>query len=145
MKTVYLAGPITGQTTAQANDWRTSLCKKLDDIGIRGISPLRCEPKTDGVYKLFYDDICFGTPKAIAGKNFYDVKNCDLTLAYLPQISVGTIIEIGWATSLQKPIVVVSDLDGIKNHPLIQECTNWIVPDFEHAYAIISGLMGDYV
>lgn len=144
MNTVYLAGPISDNTTAEANDWRNALKARLADVGIVGISPLRCEPKTDGVYQLFYDDICFGTKKAIAGKNRYDVKRCDATVAYLPSLSVGTLIELGWAKGYEKPVVVVSTLPGVYNHPLVEESSNWIVPDFDYAYEIIVGLLGDY-
>ena len=144
MKTVYLAGPITGEKHDEANQWRGKMIYELRRMGIKGISPLRSEPKVGDRYELFYDDDCFGTPKAIAGKNYFDVRNCDLTLAYLPHTSVGTIVEIGWAKSLGKPVVVVSQTDGLFNHPLIEECTNWIVPDFDRALTIIDGLLGEY-
>ncbi|MFZ5715779.1 MAG: hypothetical protein ACOY3N_23375 [Bradyrhizobium sp.] len=52
--------------------------------GIIGISPLRCEPMVGDRYDVAYADPCFGTPEAILGKNFLDLRACDLTLAYLP-------------------------------------------------------------
>lgn len=81
---IYLAGPIFGATGAEANDWRRDMTARLAPHGIVGISPLRCEPMVGERYDVAYADPCFGTPEAILGKNFLDLRACDLTLAYMP-------------------------------------------------------------
>jgi nucleoside 2-deoxyribosyltransferase len=81
---IYLAGPIFGATGAEANDWRRDMTARLAPHGIVGISPLRCEPIVGDRYDVAYADPCFGTPEAILGKNFLDLRACDLTLAYMP-------------------------------------------------------------
>ena len=81
---IYLAGPIFGATSAEANDWRHDMTARLAPHGIVGISPLRCEPMVGDRYDLHYKDPCFGTPEAILAKNFLDLRACDMTLAYFP-------------------------------------------------------------
>lgn len=81
---IYLAGPIFGATSDEANNWRNDMIARLAPHGIIGISPLRCEPIVGDRYDLQYADPCFGTPAAILAKNFLDLRACDLTLAYLP-------------------------------------------------------------
>jgi nucleoside 2-deoxyribosyltransferase len=142
-KYIYLAGPITGCNKTEANDWRHGVQINLPP-GLVGISPLRCEPRVETKYKLFYDSDIFGSPAAIASKNYFDVCNCDLVLAYLPKFSLGTIIEIGWAKGLRKPVVVVSEEEGIYNHPLITQSAGWVVPDMEKALDVIEGLFDGY-
>jgi len=143
-KYVYLAGPITDTTVEEANEWRKRIRHSLSTRGIIGISPLRCEPQEGNVYALTYEDIKFGTRDAIATKNCFDVDNCDMVLTYLPTLSPGTLLEMGYAFSQSKPNVVVTTLPGLVNHPLVQHMSGWIVPDFDHAIDIIEGMLGDY-
>jgi hypothetical protein len=82
---VYLAGPILGCTGPEANDWRTDVAAKLEPFNIIGISPLRCEPLVGERYDVSYPDPCFGTADAIAAKNRFDTKQCDMGLFYIPK------------------------------------------------------------
>ena len=81
---IYLAGPISGTTGAEANDWRHDMTARLARHGIVGISPLRSQPQIGERYDFHYADPCFGAPAAIVGKNFLDLRTCDMTLAYMP-------------------------------------------------------------
>src|SRR5262245_12527369 len=113
--TVYLAGPILGLNSGEANDWRIYMHRRLIKYGIVGISPLRCEPLKEGHERYTFGndaDPKFGTARAIASKNFYDVQRCDMTLAFLPDPgpgkdqSWGTLSELAWAKALSKPTVI---------------------------------------
>lgn len=148
MRTVYFAGPIAGCTKGEANDWRDEFARRLADIGVRGVSPLRCEPLIGERYMLNYVDPRFGTPRAIASKNAYDVRSCDLTLAYLPREIIerrpshGTIIELAWAHILGKPTILVTDDPYLQEHPVVQACAGWNLDNFEDAYDVIVGVLG---
>ncbi len=148
---VYLAGPIAGCNKGEANDWRAYVSQQLQPSGIVGVSPLRCEPLIGRKYKLSYDDPRFGIPKAIAAKNWYDSNRCDMVLAYLPKEisarrpSYGTIIEIGWAIGMRKPLLLVTDDPLVRDHPLIQANVPWVFPDFEPALETLIGLGEIYV
>lgn len=150
MRTVYLAGPIAGCDLYEANEWRAYVNGRLDQHGIRGISPLRCEPLIGERYATGYDDPRFGTPRAIASKNFLDVQMCDMTLCYLPaelnrrRLSVGTVLELGWAHALRKPTILVSDYDFLTEHPVVQANAGWILPKLDDAIEVIIGVLADY-
>ncbi len=147
---VYLAGPIAGCNKSEANDWRAFVCKRLPS-GVIGVSPLRCEPLIGRRYKLAYDDPRFGTPKAISAKNWFDSNRCDMVLVYLPKEisarrpSYGTVIEIGWAIAMRKPLIVVTDDPLVRDHPLIVANVPWVFDDFEPALETIEGLAMVYV
>jgi nucleoside 2-deoxyribosyltransferase len=91
--------------------WRRAATLSFNE-GIKAISPVRIDSK-------------FTT--AIITQNQYDVKECDVTLAYLPKsisdrrCSYGTICEIAWAHAQNKPVVIVSDDPYVHDHPVIQE------------------------
>lgn len=111
-KYVYLAGPIEGCSLQEIDSWRNFVCDHFYD-DIIGVNPTRITSKS---------------PDCIITQNYFDTKTCDLILAYLPKeindrrASYGTIFEIAWAYSLQKPIIIVSDDDYVHNHPVLQEC-----------------------
>jgi len=148
---IYLAGPITAKTIKEANDWRDDVIAKLAVRGIIGVSPLRCEPPRGERYTLSDADPKFGTARAIASKNVSDVRDCKLTLAYLPTVlndpwpSLGTICELSWAHMLGKPTILVSDDRRITEHPVINANAGWIVGTLDEAVEIIVGIYGVYV
>tara|TARA_B100001750_G_C15516362_1_gene607527 strand:- start:519 stop:989 length:471 start_codon:yes stop_codon:yes gene_type:complete len=151
-KYIYLAGPIADCNFKEANAWRDDVQNQLPP-GIVGISPLRCEPLEPGkkyAQKGAVIDM-WSDPRAIATKNWLDTESCDLVLAYLPKElndrrpSYGTVIEIGWAIGLRKPIIVVSDDDYLMRHPLIKHNASWRLDSLDKAVEVISGLFGDYI
>lgn len=163
MKTVYLAGPILGCTVGEANDWRKHVAEKLKDFGIRGVSPLRCEPIVGEKYSADYPNQKFGVPRAIAAKNRFDVENCDMTLAVLPKPpegrtqSFGTIIEIGWADEKGKQVILVTDDPAVIRHPVIDAAVDWkfwpglddehktMEDCFNSAIEVLDGVLGGYI
>lgn len=169
-RTVYLAGPITGCTNGEANDWRHVASSKLADFGITGISPLRCEPIHGERYGSDYPDPRFGVPRAIASKNIFDVRNCDMMLAYFPPEdilsggwtqkmtnseeyyvppvykwpSVGTIWEIGLAGMANKPTIVVCENKILAKHPVIQAASSWLLDSLDEGLDVAVGVLQDY-
>ena len=148
-KFVYLAGPIMGCTRGEANNWRSYVADKLKEVGIVGISPLRCEPLIGDRYSLNYPDPKFGTARAIAAKNMTDVQMCDMTLAYLPKIknrvqSYGTMAELSWSFALRKPAILVSDDPYILSHPVIDIQCGWKLNKLDDAVDVIIGVLGGY-
>lgn len=150
MKTVYLAGPIAGCDKGEANDWRDYVRRQLALDGIRGISPLRCEPIVGERYMLNYADPKFGTARAIGSKNIFDVRHCDMTLAYLPRVindrrpSYGTVCELAWAHMIGKPTILVTDCPVLQKHPVISACAGWLLETLDEGLEVITGVLSDY-
>lgn len=147
---IYLAGPILGCDKAEATDWRKYVSEALAPAGIIGVSPLRCEPLVGERYGMGHEDPKFGTARAIAAKNLYDVRRCDATLAYLPIAtnphwpSVGTLGELHWARALNKPTLLVTDDDRLFNHPTVDACSGWKLRDLDDAIEVILGVFSIY-
>lgn len=151
MRSVYLAGPIAGCDKSEANDWREYLVKRLNPLGIIGVSPLRCEPIIGERYGVGYpEDLKFGTARAISSKNLFDVRQCDMTLAYFPaevmerKWSIGTLQEIAWARALDKPTIVVTTYEPFLEHPVFQANASWVLPDLDDAVDVLAGVLGVY-
>jgi nucleoside 2-deoxyribosyltransferase len=163
---VYLAGPITGCTNSEANDWRAVFSDQLrrasrpilhrvdfDGSELIGVSPLRCEPIVGDIYAPEYDDNQFGNPQVIAAKNKEDVRRCDVTFAYLPATnpaSVGTLQEIGWAAGMGKPIILVTDNDHVRENAVIKATVPWRFREsgedgFGKSVEVIAGIFGVYL
>lgn len=118
---IYLAGPITGKSEAAANQWRELITNALEGAceNFVGVSPLRCEPPgPDGMYPVDYD---WAFAHSLTEKNKLDVKRCDAVLAYIPAgaLTIGTLLEIGWARGMGKTVIIVSDCDRILSHPML--------------------------
>ena len=150
---VYLAGPISGCTEGEANDWRDYFSEQLQLRGKQfvGVSPLRCEPIIGPTYTQEYQDKRFGTPSAIATKNYEDVLRCDVTVAYIPESygkpSFGTISELNWAFCNNKPRILITDDPAIANNAVIKAITPWIFAEdkgFEEAADVIEGIFEVY-
>jgi nucleoside 2-deoxyribosyltransferase len=149
--TVYLAGPIVGCDFDQANTWRWGVASALADHNILGISPLRCEPMIGDRYEAGYMCPKFGTAKAIGSKNRFDVRQCDMTLAFIPEPkgdldwpSIGTICELSWAFADGKQTILVSDSQRIREHPVLNATAGWVLEDLDSAIDVIVGVLGGY-
>jgi nucleoside 2-deoxyribosyltransferase len=149
---VYLAGPILHATQGEANDWRYQAHDYFRNVvgrhvvgEIVGISPLRREPLHGPTYNL--ETKQGGGHNAIAAKNYFDVQSADLVLAYLPEgtFSRGTYLEIGWAKSLAKPVVLVSEDEETRNHPVVRWCAGWVYDNLPDAFDGVVDLLGGYV
>lgn len=152
---IYLAGPIAGCTDVQANNWRADFSARLRAHDMIGVSPLRCEPLVGERYGMGYACPMFGQPAVIQAKNLTDVRRCDATVAYLPAAlaeevghpSVGTICELQWAYMEDKMRILITDLDYVRNNPVIAATTPWRFGEadgFDRALEVLTGILDVY-
>lgn len=94
MSTIYLAGPINGCTDAEMNDWRDDLTGRLSDHTIR--TPVARDYR--GKEDESVEDIVEGD-KA-------DIDASDVIVAYCPRPSVGTSMEVLYAWSAAKAVLI---------------------------------------
>jgi len=69
------------------------------------------------------------------------IKKCDIFVAYIKQYSAGTMMEIGYAATIGKPVYVIAKGDFVKdiwiNHhttnffPSIKTCFNYLIGEYE--------------
>lgn len=150
--TVYLAGPVSGLTELKANDWRWKMIERLEPFDIIGVSPLRCEMLSPGneKYGTESSEPCFGTYRAISSKNYFDIRNCDMVLAYFPEpetttlgASLGTIVEISRKCAMhgKESVIVVSPKF---RHPLVDACAGWWLSTLDEAFDVLVGVLSIY-
>lgn len=107
IKQAYLAGPIQHVSEDQATSWRDEVATVLKGFGIDVLDPMRNQH-----LKRFPD----GTwdKKAIVELDLQDLHEADILLAYCPQPSAGTSMEIMYMkNTLHKPVLVVCDNDTL--------------------------------
>jgi nucleoside 2-deoxyribosyltransferase len=153
---VYLAGPITGLSYEQTIGWRTELQRRFSDTAphVRCLDPMRAKDHLAG-----FDNIgAFGHPgglldgKAVVSRDLWDVARADVVLMNLSgaeTISIGCMVELGWARAQNKFVVVVLPLeerrggDGTSNphdHLFVLEVASAVVDDLPTAASIIESM-----
>src|SRR5271157_1829498 len=103
MSLVYLAGPITGLTYQGCTDWRQKAMDYLAEYGIQGLSPLRAKDYLLNETSIAdtYDDTILSSQRGIFARDKFDCERSDVIFVNLlgaQRVSIGTVMEIGWAT-----------------------------------------------
>lgn len=125
---VYLAGPITGLSYGGATDWRIKAMNTLEVWGIDALSPMRAktylkdEKSIDGSADAYQRVHAISTPKGICTRDRNDTMRVDAVLMNLlgaEKVSIGSMIEIGWADAARVPLVVVMEPDREETVPVV--------------------------
>ena len=143
---VFLAGPITGLSYNAASDWREQVRKQLPE-GIVGLSALRGKPhlKDKSRIRTTYEEYPLTTAKGIMIRDFNDVARCDIVFVNFlgaKEISKGTLLEIGWAYAMRKPIILaIEDEGNPHDNFMVRESAGFIVNDIEKAIKLIGDVI----
>lgn len=92
-KQVYLAGPFFHLSQIWMIEQARTL---LQSAGLKVFSP--------------FHDIGLGSASDVVQKDIDAIKKCDLLFAIADGLDPGTIFEIGYARSIEKPVVIYSEL-----------------------------------
>lgn len=145
MKRVYLCGPIAGLTATDAKlGWRQIIASMLSP-DIHAVSPMRAEPDTASGEKLSYRPEAYAshpmlTADAITARDRFDVMRCDMVVANLTggKISMGSMIELGWADAYRKPVVAILTPEDVHWHVMVQSIAAVIAPDLKTAATTVN-------
>jgi nucleoside 2-deoxyribosyltransferase len=156
-KTVYLAGPISGLTYNEASKWRDYATEKLKKDNISGLSPLRSAVHLRNHKGLLTDcEIIPGlecavqamsNPKGVVTRDKFDATHCDVLLINLigaKKVSIGTCVEIGWASANNIPIVLIMEEDNIHNHAFVTEPASFVTNSIDDALHVVQAILADY-
>lgn len=133
---IYLGGPISGLTYAQAHFWRSpesTFCKMLVNDGWEPLSPMRGkeEFRMDGVLAADFD----GGGEAVK-RDLADIRKSECVLfnfvSESDKPSIGSLIELGFAYAERKPIIVVTE-DRQYDHVFLHFMVRAIVPSIRAA------------
>jgi len=138
--TVYLSGPITGLTYEEAMAQRQEVTARLTDAGMRVLSPMRgksylshqfaSRPLPSGGYKR-----PALSDRALLRRDWMDVvKRADVIFVNLlntKEVSIGTVMEIGFTVNAGKFVVVVLPKENIHDHAFVRAAADVILHDLE--------------
>jgi hypothetical protein len=146
---LFLAGPLTGVSFDESLAWRNYVASKLPPF-IRACSGLRGKQYLAGerAIKDCYGEFPLSSQKGISCRDRMDVMRCDMLFVNFlgaKKVSIGTVLEIGWADMLRKPILLVMDEDNIHAHASIREIANFIVPSLDEGIKITTAVLGTEV
>ena len=149
---VYLAGPITGLTYDDGQDWR-EYAKGLLAPDIDAYSPLRAKAhlsalgvldnagKSDSKYLGLN---ALSEPQGITARDRFDCTGRSMVLVNFlgaTQVSVGTCIELGWADGARRPVVIAMEEDNIHRHAMVNQIAGFIVPTLEDAVTVCKAVL----
>ena len=152
MKTVYLAGPISGLTYDGVVDWREAVARELADVGIKALSPMRAKSylRVRGQEALdstvdYGTFNCLSSHRGITTRDRWDATRCDVLLVHLlgaKAVSIGSVMEIAWADLRRTPIVAtMNDKLDVHEHGMLNECIGFRVPTLDEAVDIVKALL----
>ena len=145
-KSVYLAGAIKGLTYKNCNDWRKYAKQELTKHGLVGISPMRAKEFLDtGNLLLENYDHVIASQEGVVARDRMDVKSCDVMLANLlglEKITIGTMVEYGWADAYRKPIITIIEKTGnVHEHYFVRELTAFRVETLEEGLSVAKAIL----
>ena len=137
-ETVYLAGPITGLSFADAIGWREEATEELTALGYEVFSPMREKfhlKEEFGDAPLPHTHHSFADPFP---RDVLDIRRSDFVLCNLLQWDgttplVGTSVELGLARAMGKFVVTVRK-PGFALHPFLAGCSDLVMDTLERAY-----------
>ena len=68
-----------------------------------------------------------------------DVARCHMMLVNLvgaKKVSIGSVVEIGWADAYRKPVVLVMEKNNVHSHPMILGNVGFVTEDLDTGIAI---------
>lgn len=147
---VYLAGPIRGLSYKDCTDWREYYAEKVREMGHVPLSPMRGKEFLSRVRKIKgeYPDHPMSSGRGIYGRDCFDVRHCEVTLARLldaEEASIGTCMEIQRAHDHGRYALVVMEKNNVHRHPFIEQAASLVVETDEEALEVLEILGEGYL
>jgi len=147
MKSVYLAGPITGTSYGECTDWREQLVARFKGAGVAAYSPMRAKDYLlqETSVADSYESKIMSSQRGIYARDFNDCRMCDALFVNLldaNRISIGTVMEVAWGAAFNKPIVLVmEDENNLHEHSMLREACPIRVNNIAEGVDIMKALL----
>jgi nucleoside 2-deoxyribosyltransferase len=151
---VYLAGPITGLSFKESTEWRIKATEELGKVGILAFSPMRKKDYLARKRKLTGWDVTsspgamapvLSSEAGITTRDRFDCTRADLILMNLlgaKKISLGTMVEVGWADANHIPIVLMMEEKGNPHeHPILNRVAAFQVDKLEEGIEVVKAIL----
>ncbi len=85
------------------------------------------------------------TSRGVITRDRYDSQHCDVMLVNLlgaERVSIGTMIELGWADSVRTPVVCAIEPTGnVHEHMMVQELIGFRVSTLTEALTVVKAIL----
>lgn len=140
---LYLAGPIAGCTYGECTDWRKYAAAKLPPH-IHALSPMRgkefiAKKEKTKVLGREYAESPLCLVPGVTCRDRNDVFRADAALVNLlgaKKVSIGTMIELGWADAYRRPIILVMEQGNVHENLLVRGVAGFVVDNLDEAIAV---------
>lgn len=136
MKTVYLGGAFAEFTAQEV------VAKQAEMQQLLGADIICHKPMHRDDYPAELGDL-LGT--TLTHRDHHQIRqSAVLILDFLgaKKVSAGSMIEIGWATELGKPVVMIAEPDNINMHVMARNLVTFIATNRAQAAAVVRTLLG---
>jgi nucleoside 2-deoxyribosyltransferase len=146
MSKIYLCGQITGLSYKDACfGWRAQVHDAVHHLGVECISPMRGKSELSEVRTLSPlgdPDSVMSTAKAINTRDRWDVQRSDIifcNLLHMDRVSIGSMIEFGWADAFRIPILCCIERNGgnLHEHGMVQDLIGWRCGSLEEGIEVV--------
>ena len=143
---IYLAGPITGQTGEEVVSRYEEKMAILSDFGYVVYQPMlgKMNLRTEVEFKSGGYDHPIANDHAIFNRDHWMVSISDIILVDLSnsgaRVSIGTMMEMAWASHMGKHIVLVMDGTDIHDHAFVRQAATIRFYDLDAAYDYLKEL-----
>lgn len=146
---VYLAGPISGCSFAGCTEWREGVIKDLAQDGIIGVSPMRSKEYLSKLESIsatgqeYAHMSAMSTPKGVTTRDRFDTQRATVVLVNLigaKTVSIGTMIELGWADSVRVPVVLAMEPGNAHEHMMVESIAGFRLSTLEEAVSVVKAI-----
>ena len=150
MKSVYLSGPISGLMYDEAAlGWRQQVGEILGAAGAIVFDPTKLETEhldSEGpISPLANQKSVMLNWKSITTKDRFYVQETDVVLMNLlgaSRVSIGSMLELGWADLLRKPVILVMEKEGnLHDHAMVREMAGFHTDSLDQGVELIRTLL----
>ena len=143
---IYLADPITGQTGEEVISRYEEKIAILTDFGYTVYQPMlgKMQLRTEVEFKSGGYDHPIANDHAIFERDHWMVTMADVILVDLSnsgaRVSIGTMMEMAWASHLGKHVVLVLPHGNVHDHAFVRQSATIRFGDIEEAYDYLKEL-----
>ena len=136
---IYLAGPITGKSFDEVMSRYREKTAMLVDFGYEVLSPMTAKGGLSGVGAFVSSGYAgpVANDHSIFERDRWMVTQADVVLADLSNavgVSIGTMMELAWASYLNKHTILVMQTGNVHDHAFVKEAADVRFGDMEEAY-----------
>jgi len=135
---IYISRPISGCSYDDVVSWYEDTAKELRASGYDILMPMTGKKslRTEIKFKSHGYGNPTSTNHAIFERDKWMTENCDIFITYLTSadiVSIGSMMELAWASLLGKHTIVIIGEENIHKHAFVLEAADIVLPDYESA------------